>query len=148
MSAEEDVRKASKQFYSALTRMAKGNTDQMVEIWIHDETATAMHPIGGRDVVWEAVKKSFEQVAGLATEGEVELKDQLIRVVGDVAYELGIELGQFKLAGHQVNIEHRVTNIYKQKNGTWKMIHHHGDTSPAMLDVLSKLQSSTAKVEK
>jgi len=148
MSKEEDIRKASQQFYNALTSMAKGNADQIGEIWLHDETATAMHPIGGRDVGWTAVKNSFEQVAGLATDGKIELKDQLIHVVGDVAYELGIELGQVTIAGHRINIEHRVTNIYQLKAGTWKMIHHHGDTSPAMLDVLSKLQTSTEKAEK
>jgi ketosteroid isomerase-like protein len=143
MSMEEDVRKVSKQFYNALTSMVKGNADPMGEIWSHDKTATAMHPIGGRDVGWTAVKNSFEQVAGLATDGKVELKDQLIHVVGDVAYELGIEIGQIKLAGNQVNIEHRVTNIYQRKDGAWKMIHHHGDISPAMLEVLNKLQRST-----
>ena len=148
MAAEEDVRKASKQFYNALTNMAKGNAEQMGEIWSHDETATAMHPIGGRDVSWKAVKKSFEQVAGLATDGKIELKDQLIRVVGDVAYEVGIEIGQVKITGHQINIEHRVTNIYQLKGGKWKMIHHHGDISPAMLDLLSKLQPITEKVKK
>jgi len=140
MAAEDDVRKASKQFYNALTNMAKGNADQMGEIWSHDENATAMHPIGGRDVGWKAVKNSFDQVAGLATEGSVELKDQLIRIAGDMAYEVGIESGGFKLAGHQVNIEQRVTNIYQLKSGEWKMIHHHADISPAMLNLLSKLQ--------
>ena len=143
MSKEDDVRKASKQFYNALTSMAKGNADQMGEIWLREESATAMHPIGGRDVGWKAVKNSFDQVAGLATEGSVELKDQLIRVVGDVAYEVGIESGGFKIAGHQINIEHRVTNIYQLNGGKWKMIHHHGDVAPAMLDVLSKLQPPT-----
>jgi len=143
MAAEDDVRKASKQFYNALTSMSKGNAEQMGEIWSHDESATAMHPIGGRDVGWKAVKNSFDQVAGLATEGSIELKDQLIRVVGDVAYEIGIESGGFKIAGHQVNIEQRVTNIYQLKSGEWKMIHHHSDVAPAMMDVLSKLQPPT-----
>ena len=140
MAAEDDVRKASKQFYNALTSMAKGNADQMGEIWSHEESSTAMHPIGGRDVGWKAVKNSFDQVAGLAAEGSVELKDQLIHVLGDVAYEAGIESGGFTLAGHQVNIEQRVTNIYQLKSGEWKMIHHQADISPAMLDLLSKLQ--------
>ncbi len=142
MAAADDVRKASKQFYNALTNMAKGNADQMGNIWSHDENATAMHPIGGRDVGWKAVKNSFEQVAGLAAEGSVELKDQLIHVAGDMAYEVGIESGGFKLAGHQINIEQRVTNIYQLKSGEWKMIHHHADISPSMIDLLSKLQPS------
>ncbi len=55
--------------------MSKGNAEQMGGIWVNDESATAMHPIGGRDVGWKAVNNSFEQVAGLAAEGSVELKE-------------------------------------------------------------------------
>jgi ketosteroid isomerase-like protein len=98
-----------------------------------------MHPIGGREVGWDAVRASFEQVAQLASEGEVELKDQLIRVAGDVACEVGVEYGRLTLAGQQVIIDHRVTNIYHREGGAWKMIHHHTDTSPGMLDVISNL---------
>ena len=140
MSKEEDVRNTSKQFYKALTDMGNGIAGKMEEIWSHDESVTAMHPIEGRDLGWSAVKNSFDQVAGLATDGKLELKDQLIRVVGDVAYEIGTETGEFKLAGNQVIIGQRVTNIYQLKDGQWKMIHHHADLSPAMLDILSKLK--------
>ncbi len=59
-----------------------------------------------------------------------------------MAYELGIEIGQVKIAGQQISIEQRITNIYQLQDGEWKMIHHHGDTSPAIPDVLSKLQPS------
>ena len=41
--------------------------------------------------------------------GEVKLSDQFIQVAGDMAYELGVERGQFTLAGQQVTIDHRVT---------------------------------------
>ncbi len=140
MSKEEDVRKVSKQFYNALTDMSVGVAGKMDGIWSHDESVTAMHPIDGRDVGWKAVKNSFDQVAGLAADGKVELKDQLIRVLGDVAYEIGTETGGFKLAGNEVKIGQRVTNIYQLKDGKWKIIHHHADLSPAMLDVLSKLK--------
>ena len=148
MSKEEDVRKASNQFYNALTDMGNGIAGKMEGSWSHDESVTAMHPIGGRDLGWTAVKNSFDQVAGLAADGKIELKDQLIRVAGDVAYEIGTETGEFKLAGSEVKIGQRVTNIYQLKDGQWKIIHHHADTSPSMMDVLSKLQSSMEKAEK
>ncbi len=140
MSKEEDVRKTSMQFYNALTDMGNGIAGEMEGIWSHDESITAMHPIDGRDLGWTAVKNSFDQVAGIATDGKIELKDQLIRVIGDVAYEIGTETGKFKLAGNEVKIGQRVTNIYQLKDGQWKVIHHHADISPAMLDVLSKLK--------
>lgn len=139
MSAEDEVRKASRQFYAALNQMANGDSGAMADVWSHSATVTTMHPIGGREVGWDAVRASFEQVAKMASDGKIELKDQLIRVAGDVAYEMGVEQGQLTLAGHQAALEHRVTNVYQRQAGAWKMVHHHTDTSPAMLDILSRL---------
>ena len=141
MSKEEDVRRVSKQFYNALNDMGNGITGKMGRIWLQDESVTAMHPIDGRDLGWAAVNNSFDQVAGIASDANFELKDQIIRVVGDAAYEIGTETGKFKLAGNEVKVSNRVTNIYRLKDEQWKMIHHHTDTSTAMLDVLSKVQS-------
>jgi ketosteroid isomerase-like protein len=139
MSTEDEVAEASRQFYAGLNRMANGDASPLADIWSHGAGVTALHPIGGRQVGWEAVRASFEQVAQLASSGEIELKDQLIHVVGDVAYEVGVETGHLNLAGHEVAIEIRVTNIYQREAGAWKMTHHHTDPSPAMLDVLSRL---------
>ena len=69
MSQEAEVRKASTQFYNALNQMANGDPSMFGEVWSHGGEVTAMHPIGGRETGWEAVKKSFEQVGQLATEG-------------------------------------------------------------------------------
>lgn len=144
MSAEDEVRKASMRFYSSLSKMANGDSSTMPDAWSHTDRVTAMHPIGGREVGWEAIKKSFDMVGQLASEGEVALKDQVINVIGDVAYEIGIEHGHFKVAGNPISIEQRVTNIYQRQAGDWKMIHHHTDISPAMLEVLSRLELPSA----
>ncbi len=147
MSTEDEVRTASTHFYAGLNRMANGDASPLADIWSHSAAVTAMHPIGGRQVGWDAVRASFEQVAQLASDGKVELKDQLIHVAGDLAYEVGVEHGQVTLAGQKVTIEHRVTNIYQREAGAWKMTHHHTDTSPAMLDVLSRLQSASGQAK-
>jgi len=139
MSAEEDVGRASKQFYAALNRMANGDAGPMASAWSHGPEVTAQHPIDGREVGWDAVNASFERFAQIASDGKIALKDQFISVDGDVAHELGVEQGECKLGGHPVDIKHRVTNIYRREGGEWRMIHHHSDTSPAMLDVLAKL---------
>jgi ketosteroid isomerase-like protein len=139
MAGEEEVRKASKQFYAALNRMANGDAGPLADIWSHGAGVTAMHPIGGRQVGWDEVRDSFEKVAQVASEGRIELKDQLIRVSGSLAYEAGVEHGELTLAGHKVSIEHRVTNIYQLEAGAWKLVHHHTDASPAMLNILALL---------
>ena len=143
MSTEDDVRKASEQFYTALNRMIEGDSSLLSGVWAHGATVTTMHPIGGRQVGWDKVLDSFQQVAGIASAGQVKLEDQIIHVIGDLAYELGVERGQATFAGQQVTLDHRVTNVYRREAGRWKIVHHHTDVSPAMLDVLQRLQSKT-----
>jgi ketosteroid isomerase-like protein len=140
MSTEDQVRQASKQFYTALNSMANGDAGPMADIWSHNATITTMHPIGGREVGWKEVQGPWQQVAGLSSGGRVNLNDQLIQVSGDMAYEVGNEQGQFKLAGEEISLEHRVTNVYRREAGEWKIVHHHTDVSPAMVDILVRLQ--------
>jgi ketosteroid isomerase-like protein len=141
----DNVRAASKQFYAGLNRMLNGDAAPLADIWSHSTAVTAMHPIGGRQVGWDAVRGSFEQVAQLASGGKVELRDQIVHVAGDMAYEVGVEHGHLRLAGQKVAIEHRVTNIYEREDGAWKLTHHHTDASPGMMDVLRRLQPPSMK---
>ena len=140
MSAEDEVRTMSVRFYTALNGMARGDESAMTDVWAHDASVTAMHPIGGREVGWEQVRPVWEQVASLASGGQVALSDQLISVAGDMAYETGIERGQMTVGGESMAIEHRVTNVYRRQDGAWKMVHHHTDQAPAMMALLARLQ--------
>jgi ketosteroid isomerase-like protein len=81
-------------------------------------------------------------VAQLTTDGQVELSDQFVQVAGDAAYELGVERARFTLSGQPVTGECRVTNVYRREPGGWKIVHHHTDVSPAMVDVLSRLSKT------
>jgi ketosteroid isomerase-like protein len=57
-----------------------------------------------------------------------------------MAYELGVERGHISLAGEKVAIDQRVTNVYRRESGAWKIVHHHSDMSPAMLELLGRLK--------
>ena len=78
MAAADEVRQASERFYAALNRMANGDASAMSAAWAHGGEVTAMHPIGERSEGWEQVRSSFDQVASLASGGQVRLRDQLI----------------------------------------------------------------------
>ena len=142
MSAEDEARGASAKFYAALNSMTKGDASPLSDIWSHSETVTTMHPIGGEQTGWAAVRESFEQVSGLATDGQVELADQVILAGGELAYETGTERGTLKVAGEQVTVDQRVTNVYRREPDGWKIVHHHTDLSPARLDILERLQAA------
>jgi ketosteroid isomerase-like protein len=93
MSTEDEVRQASDRFYAALNRMLNGDAGPMMEVWSHSSDVTTMHPIGGREVGWEQVRVPWEQVAAICSGGQGTLRDPLIRVVGDLAYQVGTEMG-------------------------------------------------------
>lgn len=144
MTAADDVRQASERFYAALNQMARGEPSSMSEVWAHGSDVTALHPIGGRNEGWDETRTAFEQVGSVASEGQVRLRDQMIQVGTDLAYEVGVEEGEITLAGEHIAIEQRVTNIYRRDGGEWKMVHHHSDLSPAMVDLLTRLQAAPA----
>lgn len=141
MTAEDDVRAASEEFYAALNRMLAGDASSLADIWSHSPTVTALHPIGDWHVGWDEVKRSFDEVAEASTGGQVDITDRLIRVAGDMAYEVGVEHADFEIAGEPLTVNSRVTNIYRREGGAWKIVHHHGDKAQGILEALDYAKS-------
>ena len=139
VAAEDDVRVASDQFYSALDAMANGDASSMGEIWSHDDDVTTMHPIGGREEGWDAVNGSWEGVASLSEGGEVTRTDQVIRVIGNAAYELCTESVSMTFAGEPMSLEGRATNVYRKENGEWKVVHHHADLHAEFAEMIAHM---------
>lgn len=135
-----EVHQASDRFYAALNRMLNGDSGPMMEVWSHTSDVSTMHPIGDREDGWEQVEGPWQQVASMASGGQVAIKDQAIRAGGDLAYEVGTEVGDGTIAGETVSFKQRVTNIYRRENGAWKIVHHHADKNPAMEEIVSRLQ--------
>ncbi|WP_460452249.1 YybH family protein [Alsobacter sp. SYSU BS001988] len=121
------LRAASRYFYSALSRMVQGDASALWEAWSHADDVSAMHPIGGRNIGWRAVKQSWEQLARVAGGGHARIEDQVFHVMDHVALELGHERGSAIFGGHPIAIDWRVTNVYRRENGAWKVVHHHTD---------------------
>jgi ketosteroid isomerase-like protein len=140
-AAEDEIRAASDRFYSALEEMTNGDASSMAEIWSHEDDVTTMHPIGGREEGWEAVKGSWEGVAAASTGGTVTHTDQLIHVVGDAAYELCTESASMTFAGEPVSAEGRATNVYREENGEWKVVHHHADYSAEFAEKVANMDA-------
>ncbi len=141
MSTENEIRKASEKFYAALNQTTSGNAEPTADVWSHSPTVSTAHPIGGRQVGWDEVWASWENVASISAKGQVKLSDQIICLADDLAYESGIEHLDVLFAGHKIQADIRVTNIYRREGDEWKIVHHHTDLSPAIQEVLSNLPS-------
>ena len=132
MAAQDEVRAASGRFYTALNSAVNGDAGPIAAICSQGADASTMHPIGGRQVGWDEVWGAWRQVAAVASAGKVTLTDQLIRIIGDAAYELGTEDATMTVGGQAMQAKVRVTNIYRREGGAWKLVHHHADAAPAM----------------
>jgi uncharacterized protein (TIGR02246 family) len=139
VAAEDDVRAASDQFYGALEAMANGDAGSMADIWSHDDDVTTMHPIGGREEGWDAVRGSWEGVAAASTDGTLTRSDQAIRVIGDSAYELCTESVSWTFAGEPMSLEGRATNVYRKEKGEWKIVHHHADLDAEFTEIVANM---------
>ena len=137
MAVEDEIRQASEQFYAALNRTINGDSGSMMEVWSHGSDVTALHPLGGRETGWREVRASWEQVAQGFSDGQVSIEDLVVVPLSDdVAYTLGTEHGQATLGEETVSIDWRVTNIYRREEGEWKMVLHHTDVSPELVEAL------------
>ena len=142
MSTEDEIRKASDMFYLALNRTVNGDPRSMDDIWQHKSEISTMHPIGGRQVGWDEVRESWENIAKMSSQGQVKLSDQRICAGSDFSYELGTEHVHLWLAGNEIHENYRVTNIYRREGSEWKIVHHHVDLNVTMSEILSKLEAS------
>jgi ketosteroid isomerase-like protein len=53
----------------------------------------------------------------------------------------GTEHLDVSLAGNEVHANFRVTNIYRREGSEWKMVHHHTDLNPTIVETLSRLET-------
>jgi len=139
MAVEDEIRQASEQFYAALNHEINGDPGPMMEVWSHGSDVSTLHPLGGINVGWEEVRAGWEQAAQGMSEGQVSLDDLVVLpIADDVAYTVGTEHGQVKGGDDTIGVEWRVTNIYRREGGEWKVVHHHTDVSPAMVQALGR----------
>ncbi len=71
--------------------------------------------------------------------GEVTRTDQVIRVNGDLAYELCTESASMTIASDQLSLEGRATNVYRKENGEWKVVHHHADFHAEFAEMVANI---------
>jgi ketosteroid isomerase-like protein len=136
MSSEDEVRQASEQFYAALNAMLNGDASAMTDVWAHEGAVSTMHPLGGREIGWDAVRASWEGAAEAFSEGSVDVSDLEVHDLGDVAYTVGVEHVVAKAAGTDIRGEFRATNIYRRDGDGWKMVHHHTDADRPLQEAL------------
>ena len=122
-SDETAVAAANLAFYRALEAR---NLSAMELVWMHDETASCVHPGWHLLNGWEEVRRSWENIFANARPWMVACEAVGIHVLQDVAWVTCVEL--LTLSGADPDEEParmQATNIFARQDGEWKLLHHH-----------------------
>lgn len=125
----DKVKALNEAFDAALSRRDMSAIDAA---WAHDATVTAFHPPSKSPVVgWEAVRKSWEGAFNAFPELSVTLQAPVVRVMGNAATVVGVEVVRGKRAsGEVVEFNALTTNVYEKQGERWLMVHHQASRAP------------------
>jgi ketosteroid isomerase-like protein len=124
------VQAASQAFYKALAMHDKGKA--MAGVWAHTPYVTNIGPRSSSVAVgWDAVSKYWEEFDDVFTSVDVTLSESHLHVNGELAWEIGEEIGKATMKNGAVRkIDHLATNVFEKINGQWLMVSHHANRKP------------------
>lgn len=124
------VAAASKAFYEALVVIDDGSA--MAKVWAQTPYITYVGPRSTSVIVgWEAQKKYWGEFNTAFAHRSVKLVDSQLRVVGNLAWEIGTESGLAQMKdGSQRKVDWIVTNVYEKIGDRWLTVSHHAQPKP------------------
>lgn len=118
------------QFYCALN---SGNMHMMSENWMQSDEAAMANPLGGMKRGWGEIRPVYERVFNGPAEVYVEYFDYTIHETAGTFYAVGRERGYFRLGGEETTLAIRTSRIFRNINGRWRQVHHHGSIEDPQL---------------
>ena len=118
---------------NALLAMRLGDPEPYIDMWAATDDVTLFGAWGPIEKGRQRLFETFRWVGSRFKGGTLEVEDSVVCVSGDLAYTVGFERGQAAVddASTQRSMPIRVTHIYRQIDGQWRLVHRHADFPPA-----------------
>ena len=137
ITGREDQRQLSSpyqalvQFYCAFN---SGDMPMMAENWAQSDDIAMDNPLGGIKRGWAEIEAVYRRIFDGPAEVYVEYFDYTIHETAEMFYTVGRERGYFRLDGEEITLAIRTSRIFRNVNGRWQQVHHHGSIEdPALL---------------
>ena len=128
--AVPDFSQVVEQQHQALDAFARGNAELAEKLWSRRDDVTLGNPFGpfvrGSDQVVQAMQRAASFYRdGRAVGFELVAKE----VTADLAYLVEEERLSAKMGGREdfTAVDLRVTGIYRNEDGAWRLVHRHAD---------------------
>ncbi|HTU37121.1 MAG TPA: nuclear transport factor 2 family protein [Acidimicrobiales bacterium] len=113
--------------HAAITQQSQGHPEPFLELWSHADDVTIMAAIGGYQVGFEAVCDLLT-AASKTQQFDGWRAENLATVLDDgLAFTVELEYYSHTVDGEDKGMTLRATQIYRQEDGDWRVIHRHGD---------------------
>jgi len=119
------VRKAATEAY------VRGDGGPLDEIVTRDMPATFFGPQGGEITGAAAVAKTYAEGARtFEPDGTTRLEVLQAHASGDLAFWSGVQHAKAHFVGEKgpIDMELRITEVFRREKGEWKLVHRHADT--------------------
>jgi len=130
MSALDDVDEVLEQYQLATSEFVKGNPEPYKMIFSHSEDVTLANPFFPPVRGWDKVAETLERTASRLRDGEFVSSETVAKcVTAELAYVVSIVREKVRVgaSGNITPIVLRTTMILRPEEGTWKIVHLHGD---------------------
>jgi ketosteroid isomerase-like protein len=128
--AVSDFDQVVEQQHQALDEFTRGSHEPLAKLWSQRDDVTLGNPFGPFVRGFEQVVQTMQRAASLYRDGEAVGFDLVAEeVTTDFAYLVEVERYSAKLGGREeVNsVELRVTSIFRNEDGAWRLVHRHAD---------------------
>jgi ketosteroid isomerase-like protein len=112
--------------------MHNGNLEPRLRTWSHHDPVTIFGALGVDKNGWDEVSQSFQWLASRFSDFTA-ITFELVAagVTGNLAYTVGYERSTGSVSeSADRTITLRVTHVYRQEDGEWKIVHRHADYAP------------------
>jgi len=130
MSAVDDVDEVIEQYHLAAAEFVKGNPEPYKMMFSHREDVTLANPYFPPVRGWEHVAEVLERTSSRLRDGQITGSETIAKyVTPELAYVVALVRENAKVGGSEdiSLITLRTTMILRPEDGTWKVVHLHGD---------------------
>jgi ketosteroid isomerase-like protein len=150
-SEDDDVRRATEGFYTALDDLCLGKGDQaMSDAWVHADYVSTVHPLGHWARGWKEVWATWQEIAAVwsfykghagRTDRMSNIHDLKVSVLRDSAFTVSIFRSKMYMPeGKIIGLNVNCTNVLEKTAAGWKVVHHHPDqATPEFVAEIQKM---------
>ncbi len=128
MAEEHDL--PLEEYHRAGHELTNGNPEVYKGLYSRRDDVTVANPFGPPVRGWGEVSKTLDRAAEIYRDGEIVGFENVSTVITpDLAYTVEIESYRARVGGAEelAPVSLRVTTSFRREDGSWKVVHRHGD---------------------